>query len=90
MCQTVAALEAIHPYLMGSKIRTAMKKLTEAGLVVKGNDKNPYDRTARRTLAEEGIAWFTGDALPMQAAVPDDGESEETAGRAESAEITNR
>lgn len=74
MYQTLDGLAKAHPYLTKSAIRTAMKKLSDGNLVVKGSfNRNPYDRTTWYALTEEGISWFTSDGLEL----PSDSDPEE-------------
>ena len=56
---TVKALKAIFPYLTSSQIDTGMKKLVDAGLIVKGNyNKSAYDRTTWYAITKYGKSIF--------------------------------
>lgn len=56
---SIKAFREIFPYLSKSQVDTALKKLVDAGLIVKGNfNKSTYDRTAWYALTEIGNALF--------------------------------
>lgn len=56
---SIKAFRDIFPYLSKSQVDTALKKLVDAGLIVKGNfNKSTYDRTAWYALTEIGNALF--------------------------------
>lgn len=50
-----AAFQKLFPYMSGKQISTALSKLIEKGLIVKGNyNKNPYDRTLWYAVTQKG------------------------------------
>lgn len=56
---TVKAFKAIFPYLSSKQIDTSIKKLVDAGLIVKGNyNKSSYDRTTWYAITENGKSIF--------------------------------
>ena len=56
---TVKAFKAIFPYLSSKQIDTGIKKLVDAGLIVKGNyNKSSYDRTTWYAITENGKSIF--------------------------------
>ena len=56
---SIKAFRDIFPYLSKSQVDTALKKLIDTGLIVKGNfNKSTYDRTAWYALTENGNALF--------------------------------
>lgn len=56
---SVKAFKEMFPYLSKSQIDTAIKKLLDSGLIVKGNfNKSTYDRTAWYAVTEIGNAFL--------------------------------
>jgi hypothetical protein len=64
---SVKALKALFPYLSASQIDTGMKKLINAGLVVKGNYNNSaYDRTAWYAITKNGKSIFEKSKMEIR------------------------
>ena len=56
---SVKALLELFPYLSKSQIDTAIKKLIDSGMIVKGNyNKSTYDRTAWYAVTDFGYAFL--------------------------------
>lgn len=56
---SIKAFEQLFPYLSGKKIRGALARLVDAGLIITGNyNKSTYDRTLWYGLTEKGICIF--------------------------------
>lgn len=56
---TVKAFKTIFPYLSSSQIDTGIKKLVDAGLIIKGNyNKSAYDRTTWYAITKNGKSIF--------------------------------
>lgn len=56
---TVKAFKTIFPYLSSSQIDTGIKKLVDAGLIIKGNyNKSAYDRTTWYAITNYGKSIF--------------------------------
>lgn len=56
---TVKALKAVFPYLSASQIDTGIKKLVDAGFIIKGNyNKSAYDRTTWYAITKFGKSIF--------------------------------
>ena len=54
------AFQAIFTYMTGRQIDTALKKLLEAGLIIRGNyNKSAYDRTMWYAITENGKSIYT-------------------------------
>ena len=52
---SIKAFSALFPYMSHKKIRNALQKLEDAGLILKGNfNDSTYDRTMWYTLTEKG------------------------------------
>lgn len=61
---TVKALKTIFPYLSASQIDTGVKKLVEAGLIVKGNyNRSAYDRTTWYAITKYGKSIFENSEM---------------------------
>lgn len=53
---SIKALHGLYPYLSEKKIRTALAKLEEAGIIVSGSfNKNSYDRTKWYAVTEKDL-----------------------------------
>lgn len=56
---SIKAFRDMFPYLSKSQVDTALKKLIDAGMIVRGNfNKSTYDRTMWYALTETGNAMF--------------------------------
>ena len=54
------AFQSLFPYMTGRQIDTALKKLIDAGLVIRGNhNKSAYDRTMWYAITENGKSIYT-------------------------------
>lgn len=61
---SVKAYGEIFPYMSKRQIQTAIEKLVDEGLVIKGNyNKSGFDRTAWYTLSEKGENLLNGENL---------------------------
>ncbi len=55
---SVRALAELFPWLSAAQVRNALRKLVDAGLLVKGcYNKTAYDRTAWYAIGEKGLAF---------------------------------
>ena len=64
---SVKAMREMFPYLSKSQIDTAVHKLIDAGLVVKGNfNKSAYDRTTWYAMTENGKSIFQKSEMESQ------------------------
>lgn len=61
------AFREIFPYLSSSQIDTALKKLVEAGLVIRGNyNKSAYDRTIWYAVTKNGKSIYQKSKMERQ------------------------
>ena len=64
---SIKALHDLYPYLSEKKIRTALAKLEEAGIIVSGSfNKNAYDRTKWYAVTEKGFAEMDISICPKR------------------------
>lgn len=64
---SIKALHDLYPYLSEKKIRTALAKLEEAGIIVSGSfNKNSYDRTKWYAVTEKGFAEMGNSICPKR------------------------
>lgn len=64
---SIKAFMMIFPYLSKSQIDTAIKKLIENDLIIKGNyNKSSYDRTAWYALTEKGLSIFQKSEMDLR------------------------
>lgn len=61
------AFREIFPYMSASQIDTALKKLLDAGLIIRGNyNKSSYDRTIWYAITESGKSTFQKSGMDIQ------------------------
>lgn len=61
------ALQELFPYLGGSQIRSAIQKLLDDGILIKGNyNRTPMDRTMWYAVTEKGYALYGIEFIPPE------------------------
>jgi hypothetical protein len=76
MFQTMESMSKVMGYLTEKQIKDAMKKLVDAGLLIKGNfNENPFDRTNWYCLADESFLSDVQPPLNTKKPIPNPGKS---------------
>ena len=64
---SVKALQELFPYMTANQINSAIKKLVDAGLVVKGNyNRSAYDRTTWYAVTEKGKSIYEKSEMDFE------------------------